>query len=296
VRPCADLTVEGSRLRLAPHRSGYCAGTRLALSRALYSGVAAIVASLVLECVPASATIVPAKVIPAAGTPASTFVVSFVSPGRTGVIGSKRLLDRLTAVSAAPGKGCLSQVESSVPVARRGQRVHVRLDPFALGGRWCTGRYTGKIVELQTLVCPPGTMCPTYVRLLGTVARFTLVVHPTPAGSDTTPPTFTGLERASACTPGPQRAGETTPYTLAWQAATDDRTASATIVYDVYFADVAGAENFSKPTWTTPPGVTTFRTPGLPSHGTAYFVVRARDAAGNEDSNTREQRGLDPCL
>ena len=272
-------------------------GTRLALSRALSSGAAAIVAMFVLTCVPAAAvTLVPAKVVPAAGTPASTFVVSFTSLGRTGVIGSKRLLDRLSAVSATPAKSCLSQVESSVADAPRGERVHVRLDPFTLGGRWCTGHYTGKIVELQTLVCPPGAMCPTYVRLLGTVARFTLVVHAAPAGSDTTPPTFTGVERAFACTPGPQRPGETTPYTLSWQAATDDRTPSAAVVYDVYLADAASAENFSKPTWTTSPGATTLRTPGLPSHGAAYFVVRARDAAGNEDANTREQHGVDPCL
>jgi hypothetical protein len=80
-------------------------------------------------------------------------------------------------VSSTPAKGCLAQIESSVPVARKGERVHVRLSPLALGGRWCSGRYTGKIIELQTLVCPPGAMCPTYVRLLGTVTRFTLVVH-----------------------------------------------------------------------------------------------------------------------
>jgi hypothetical protein len=116
-------------------------------------------------------------VVPAAGTPTSTFVVSFVSPSRTGVIGTKRFLDKLTAVSTKAGKGCLSQVDSSVPVARKGQRVGVRLDPLALGGRWCSGRYTGKIIELQTLVCPRGAMCPAYVRLLGTVARFTLDVR-----------------------------------------------------------------------------------------------------------------------
>ena len=266
---------------------------RQTLSRVLGFGV---VATFLLTCAPASATLVPARVTPSAGTPASTFVVSFVSPVRTGVIGSKRFLHRLSAVSATPTKGCLPQVESSVPIARKGQRVRVKLDPFALGGRWCTGRYTGKIVELQTLVCPPGTMCPTYVRMLGTVARFTLVVHATPAGSDVTAPTFGGLERAAACTPGPQRAGETTPYTLSWQAASDDHTTSAALVYDVYYATSAGTEDFTKPTWTTDLGATSFRTPGLPSHGTAYFVVRARDAAGNEDGNTREQRGLDPCL
>jgi hypothetical protein len=279
-----------------PRRSGYRGGTRLTLSRTLSSAVAAFVATLVLECVPAAATLAPATVVPATGTPTSTFIVSFVSPGRTGVIGTKRLLDRLTAASVTPEKGCLSQVDSSVPDSRRGQRVRVRLDPFVRGGRWCTGRYTGKITELQTLVCPRGSLCPTYVRLLGTVARFTLVVRPGQAGSDQKAPTFAGLERAFACTPGPQRTGETTPYTLSWPAATDDRTSTAAIVYDVYSADVAGGENFSKPTWTTPPGATTFRTPGLPSHGTAYFIVRARDAAGNEDSNTHEQRGMDPCL
>jgi hypothetical protein len=134
----------------------------------------------VITCVPAAATLVPAGVIPAAGTSTSTFVVSFVSPSRTGVIGSKRFLDKLTAVSVAVKPGCLPQVESSVPVARKGQRVHVRLDPVVLGGRWCASRYTGKIIELQTLVCPQGTMCPTYVRLLGTVAHFTLVVRPAP--------------------------------------------------------------------------------------------------------------------
>ena len=43
-------------------------------------------------------------------------------------------------------------------------------------------------------------------------------------------------------------------------------------------------------------GATSFRTPGLASHGTFYFVVRARDTVGNEDHNTIERRGVDPCL
>jgi hypothetical protein len=152
-------------------------GTRLGLSRALGTCVAAILAAFVLLCVPAAAALVPANVIPASGTPTSTFVVSFVSPSRTGVIGSKRFLDKLTAVSAQHGNGCLPQVESSVAKARKGQRISVRLVPNVLGGRWCTGRYTGKIIELQTLVCPPGAMCPAYVRLIGTVARFSLVIR-----------------------------------------------------------------------------------------------------------------------
>ncbi|HEY1284693.1 MAG TPA: hypothetical protein VGF04_01275 [Solirubrobacterales bacterium] len=68
------------------------------------------------------------------------------------------------------------------------------------------------------------------------------------------------------------------------------------ILYDVYLATTQGGEDFSTPTWTTEPGATSFRTPGLPSHGTFYFVVRARDQAGNEDANRVEVLGSDPCL
>jgi hypothetical protein len=64
----------------------------------------------------------------------------------------------------------------------------------------------------------------------------------------------------------------------------------------VYLADKPGGEDFSMPAWTTEPGATGFRTPGLPSHGTFYFVVRARDRAGNEDANTVEVLGIDPCV
>ncbi len=113
---------------------------------------------------------------------------------------------------------------------------------------------------------------------------------------DTTPPKFGGLQQAYACTPGPQRPGQTTPFNLSWEAATDDFTPPSQIVYDVYLANTSGGEDFSDPTWVTPPGVFGYRTAGLPSHGTFYFVVRARDMAGNEDANTVELRGIDPCL
>jgi hypothetical protein len=80
-----------------------------------------------------------------------------------------------------------------------------------------------------------------------------------------------------------------------WATATDDVTPSSQIVYDVFMSTTAGGEDFSHSTWTTPPGVTQFKTPGLASHGTFYFVVRARDQAGNEDHNRVERGGIDPC-
>ncbi len=145
-------------------------------------------------------------------------------------------------------------------------------------------------------MCPHHLLCPTFAVLRGTVGRFAFRVASTGPGPGVgTGPVFAGLKQAFACTPGPQRPGETTPYTLSWQPATDDQTASSQIVYDVYYATQSGGEDFASPTWVTQPGVTSFRTPGLPSHGAAYFVVRARDQAGREDQNTVEKPGTDPC-
>ena len=224
--------------------------------------------------------------------------MSFVSPVGTGVIGSIRLRYLLTAASTSPGQSCLAQITSPVPDGRRGRQVRVALNPKTLGGQWCTGTYAGKVSLLQTAVCPHGVACPTYVRMRGSIARFSLSVRGPipPPGGDLVPPNFSGLERAFACTPGPQRPGETTPYTLSWQPASDNTTPTSDIVYDIYYATTAGSEDFTHPTWTTPPGATSFRTPGLPSHGDGYFVVRARDTAGNEDTNTHEQKGVDPCV
>jgi len=242
----------------------------------------------------AGAVGVAVHVAPAVGGPRTTFVVSFVAPTRTGVIGSTRLRDELS-IETTPAGGCLDRATQFVPAARRGESMRVRLDPVVLGRRWCAGAFRGRLLELQTPVCPPRALCPTYVRSR-TLGRFSLVVRRAAPGGDETPPVFAGLERAVACTPGPQRPGETTPFSLSWQPASDNRTPAAGIVFDVYFASQAGGENFSRPTWTTPPGVTRFRTPGLPSHASAYFVVRARDAAGNEETNSREVAGVDPCL
>jgi hypothetical protein len=169
--------------------------------------------------------------------------------------------------------------------------VSVRISPDT--SPWCAGTYVGQVEEIAAPVCAKGTACPAFVRLVATIGRLRFTVR---AGAGAAAPIFSGLAKAFACTPGPQRPGETTPFTLSWQAATDASTPSSQIVYDVYLATTSGGEDFATPTWTTAPGVTSFRTPGLASHGSFYFVVRARDTAGNEDRNGVEVHGVDPCL
>jgi hypothetical protein len=115
------------------------------------------------------------------------------------------------------------------------------------------------------------------------------------SGRDHTPPVFEGLKSAITCIPGPAGEGRTSQYRLSWEAATDDVTPPSKIVYEVYKATTAGGENFRRPTYTSAPGVTSFETPPLSTGKRFYFVVRARDRAGNEDSNTVEREGQNLC-
>jgi hypothetical protein len=101
------------------------------------------------------------------------------------------------------------------------------------------------------------------------------------APPDTNPPTFGGLESATALS--------ATAIKLEWSNATDDRTPSAEIVYLIYLATTSGGQNFATPTVTTSPGVTSYTLTGLTKDTTYYAVVRARDAAGNTDANTLER-------
>jgi hypothetical protein len=122
-----------------------------------------------------------------------------------------------------------------------------------------------------------------------------LVVGPAKAlAKDTTAPVFEGLQSAWTCIPGPIGAGQKTHYNLKWNAAKDDVTPSSEIVYKIYRATIPGGENFSRRTYRTV-GATSFETPLLPTGKTFYFVVRARDRAGNEDSNTIEKEGQNLC-
>ena len=87
-----------------------------------------------------------------------------------------------------------------------------------------------------------------------------------------------------------------TSSTLSWDAATDNVSRSGRIVYLVYQAAASGSEDFSKPTYTTAAGATSFATPPLAADKPVYFVVRARDQAGNVDGNTAERQGQNLCV
>ena len=232
---------------------------------------------------------------PKRGSLTTRFVIRFRAPVATGVVQNVRREFVLSLSGPTRPAGCVTEGSLELPAARAHANVKVTLRPRRFGGvRWCPGAFRGQIHEIQSPVCPQREICPALVLLIGTVGTFSF--HVTPPGGDATAPGFAGLARATACTPGAQRPGDKTPAFLTWTAARDNRTPRSRLVYDVYMSTTPGGEDFLSPTWTTKPGVSSFQTPGLPSHGAAYFVVRARDQAGNEDGNIIERPLTDPCL
>ncbi len=101
----------------------------------------------------------------------------------------------------------------------------------------------------------------------------TKVVSASPA-PDTTAPTFVGLDSAA---PGGSGA-----VALTWPPATDVATPPEAMTYLVFMSSVAGGEDFSSPVAVSAPGATSITVRRLASGaGLRYFVVLARDAAGN---------------
>jgi hypothetical protein len=148
------------------------------------------------------------------------------------------------------------------------------------------------------LALKPRTSAGALAVLLMVAAAVLLVTSPPAAGKrrDRIPPTFAGLKSATTCIPGPIGGGRTTSYHLTWDRATDNVTPSSKIAYDVYQASKPGGENFSTPTYSTQAGATSFDTPPLAADKSFYFVVRARDRAGNRDSNKVERQGQNLCV
>lgn len=99
---------------------------------------------------------------------------------------------------------------------------------------------------------------------------------------DNIAPTFAGATTANVL--------GGTAIELSWTAATDDVSNAADIKYNVYVAETSGGQNFTAPTQSTSVGQTQATVRGLRAGVEYFFVVRAEDEGGNEDTNTTEVR------
>jgi hypothetical protein len=245
--------------------------------------VASVIAVIAVAWVASAASTRPrvhVAVRPEFGSPTTRFVVRFRAAQRTGRSGSS-----VTRYSVVAKESCGRTVVSRVPPTQKGERVRLSLHPKS----WCVGLVRGQVQLINGFYCP--SICAGPAIRFRIVARFSFRV--VAQVSDLTPPSFAGLQHAVQCFPGPQTPGEQRPVSLSWNAATDNVSPSSEIAYEIYMASSAGGEDFSAPNWTTR-GATSFTTPNVPAG--RFFVVRARDQAGNLDHNRAERQAENPCL
>src|SRR5262249_51234916 len=119
----------------------------------------------------------------------------------------------------------------------------------------------------------------------------------TAASPDVKAPTFAGLYTATGG-PSPAIAGHPAlpvetdqTISLNWNAATDDYTSQSAVLYDIYMSSTKGGQAYGAPSFTTPAGATNYQITDLTPGTKYYFVVRARDEVGNQDTNTVEIDG-----
>ncbi len=100
--------------------------------------------------------------------------------------------------------------------------------------------------------------------------------------ADQTPPTFGGVAVPTVVS--------STEIDLTWTAATDNVTLQSNIVYLIYVSttSLVGQDLSTLSYYTTAAGATSFSVTGLTSLTTYYFVVKAKDEAGNVDTNPVE--------
>jgi hypothetical protein len=94
------------------------------------------------------------------------------------------------------------------------------------------------------------------------------------------PPLFSGIESVST-------EEECNSLRLSWSPVSDNCPGSVT--YHIYISEETGGEDFSSPAYVATDAE--FSVPGLNPNKTYYFVVRAADSSGNEDSNLIELSG-----
>jgi chitodextrinase len=97
---------------------------------------------------------------------------------------------------------------------------------------------------------------------------------------DKEPPEFSGATLAAPAGPN--------AIDVFWDNASDNKTPRQDMLYKVFLAAAPGKENFRAPSAASPPGASTVRVEGLKPETRYYFVARAQDSAGNQDSNLVE--------
>ena len=118
------------------------------------------------------------RVTPRTGGIHTNFVLRFAIPDATGMTGNVDIADSIS-VTGSSHNGCIGHAEVPLRSAPVGTAFRLTLNPSQRGGHWCTGRFSGVLIERWTNICSPGPaqiVCPLYVIAPRVLARFHFTV------------------------------------------------------------------------------------------------------------------------
>lgn len=125
-------------------------------------------------------SLTPVRVTPGSGGNHTQFRLSLRIPAQTGVQARFSRTDTVSVTGPRPGR-CVSHGSLVLPAAKARALVRVTLNPSLMGGSWCTGTFTGKIVQTERVSCAPvhvAIPCPQLGVAPQVIARFTFRVTP----------------------------------------------------------------------------------------------------------------------
>jgi hypothetical protein len=108
------------------------------------------------------------SVSPQAGSPSSVIHFAITPPARANAESGVEVSDSLSVMG--PQKtGCVGIHQQSLSALPAGQQTTVSLGPSQIGGNWCPGTYTARVLVLARPKCGAGQMCPQFIRVLASI-------------------------------------------------------------------------------------------------------------------------------
>jgi hypothetical protein len=106
-------------------------------------------------------------VSPAVGAPRSVIHFTVTPTYRSG--GHSGDISTALSVTGPQKSGCIGVHNQGLSAMAPGRQTTVSLGPAQLGGDWCSGAYSARVVVLERPKCGPGQMCPQFIRVLAAI-------------------------------------------------------------------------------------------------------------------------------
>jgi hypothetical protein len=106
-------------------------------------------------------------VSPAVAAPHSVIHFAVTPTYRTA--GQSGDISNALTVTGPQKPGCVGVHNQGLSALPAGRETTVSVGPAQIGGNWCPGTYSARVVVLERPKCGPGEMCPQFIRVLAAI-------------------------------------------------------------------------------------------------------------------------------